>query len=85
MQRAESVNLSESGALFNTNLPMTIGSEIEILLKMPEEISRKPTTEWPCAGHIVRLQPGGGPLGTMGVGVEFDYYQVLRSRSDTPI
>lgn len=82
---AESVNLSETGTLFNTDMPVAIGSELEILLKMPEEITGKPSTEWRCAGHVVRLQSGGGPKGTIGVGVEFDYYQILRSRTDIPL
>ena len=35
-RRAESVNLSETGAFFATDAPIAIGSVIEILLKMAE-------------------------------------------------
>jgi len=77
----ESENLSETGTLFSTDVPPLIGSAVEILLIMPQEISGKPTTEWRCAGHVVRFQPGDTAGGELGVGVEFDYYEILRSKS----
>jgi hypothetical protein len=48
---------------------------------MPEEITGKPTTEWRCSGRVVRLQPVDTPQGKTGVGVEFDYYEILRSKA----
>jgi Tfp pilus assembly protein PilZ len=76
-QRAESQNLSDRGTFFATDTPLDIGSAVEILLKMPEEISGKPTTEWRCTGHVVRLEPVDSPRGKMGVGVQFDCYEIL--------
>jgi hypothetical protein len=67
-QRAESENRSERGVFFATNAPLVIGSAVEILLKMPEEISGRPTTEWRCTGHVVRLEPVDTPRGKLGVG-----------------
>ncbi len=75
----ESENLSETGTFFSTDVPLVIGSAVEILLIMPQEISRKPTTEWRCAGHVVRFQPGNAGGGELGI--EFDYYETLRSKS----
>ena len=80
-QSAESQNLSERGTFFATDAPLVIGSAVEILLKMPEEITGKPTTEWRCTGHVVRLEPVNSPRGTMGVGVQFDCYEILRSKT----
>jgi hypothetical protein len=82
-RRAESENLSESGTLFATDEPIAIGSALEILLKMPEEVTSKPTTEWRCTGHVVRHQPVDGKRAELGVGVQFDCYEVLRSKTDT--
>ena len=79
----ESVNISKTGAFFATDLPIAIGSAVEVLLKMPEELTGKPATEWRCAGHVVRLQPADTPGGKLGVGVEFDYYEILRSKTAT--
>jgi Tfp pilus assembly protein PilZ len=80
-RRAESLDLSEKGTFFVTDVPIPIGSAVEILLKMPEEVTGKPTTEWRCSGHVVRLQPVDTPRGKLGVGVEFDYYEILRSKA----
>jgi hypothetical protein len=84
-RRAESQNLSECGTFFATDEPMAIGSAVEILLKMPEVISGNPTTEWRCTGHVVRVEPIDTPRGKLGVGVQFDYYEILRSKTAFPI
>jgi hypothetical protein len=62
-RRAESENLSERGVFFATDAPLVIGSAVEVLLKMPEEISGRPTTEWRCTGQVVRLEPVDTPRG----------------------
>ena len=80
----ESDNLSETGTFFSMDAPLVIGSAVEILLVMPQEISGKPTTEWRCAVHVVRFQPGDTAGGELGVGVEFDYYEILRSKAPIP-
>jgi PilZ domain len=77
-QRNESVNLSERGIFFATNSPMSIGTVVEVLLKMPEQITGEPTTEWLCSGHVVRVNPIDSPRGRLGVGVQFDCYQITR-------
>src|SRR5229473_2412328 len=84
-QRAESENLSERGTFFATDAPLAIGSAVEILLKMPEEITGKPATEWRCTGHVVRLELVDTPRGKLGVGVQFDCYEILQSRTTSPI
>jgi len=84
-QRAESENLSERGTFFATDAPLAIGSALEILLKMPEEITGKPTTKWRCTGRVVRLEPVDTPQGKLGVGVQFDCYEILRSKTDTAL
>jgi hypothetical protein len=70
--------LSEDGILFATDLVIPLGAVLEILLKMPEVITGKPPTEWLCSGHVVRVEPVDSPRGKLGVGVQFDCYQVSR-------
>jgi len=82
---AESENLSERGAFFATDAPLAIGSAVEILLKMPEEITGKPAAEWRCTGHVVRLQPVDISVGKLGVGVQFDCYEILCSKTDASL
>jgi hypothetical protein len=82
-QQTESENLSETGAFFSTDAIMAIGSAVEILLKMPQEVTGKPATEWRCTGHVVRLEPSATPRGQLRVGVQFDCYEILRSKTAT--
>jgi len=82
-RRVESENLSEHGTLFATDFPMAIGTAVQILLKMPQEVTGKPTTEWRCTGHVVRLQPVDSSRSQLGVGVQFDCYEILRSNTVT--
>jgi len=79
-RRAESVNLSETGAFFATDAPIAIGSVIEILLKMAEEITGNPPHG--VAGHAVRLQRLDTFRGNLRGGVQFDYYEILPSKTD---
>jgi hypothetical protein len=81
-RQGESINLSESGALLSTESSIPIGSAVELLLWMPEHITGKPATEWRCTGHVVRAQTLDPPQGKLGFGVEFDYHELLRSKSD---
>jgi len=74
--RAESVNLSQRGIYFATKRSYREGEIVEVLLKMPEEVSGEPTTEWRCTGHVVRVEPMRRPEGKVGVGVQFYYCEV---------
>ena len=78
-QRTESLNLSQSGVFFATDSPIREGEAVEILLKMPEEITEEPTTEWRCTGHVVRVARVDSSRGKLGVGVQFDCYEVSRA------
>lgn len=75
-ERGKSENLSEQGILFATNSVISVGTVLEILLKMPEIITGEPTTEWLCSGHVVRVEPIDSPRGKLGVAVQFDCYQI---------
>src|SRR5260370_23267614 len=74
--RAESVNLSQRGIYFATKSALCKGEIVEVLLKMPEEVSGEETTEWRCTGHVA---PVDSPTGKLGVGVQFYCYEVARA------
>jgi hypothetical protein len=76
--RAESVNLSQRGIYFATKSSLCKGEIVEVLLKMPEEVSGEETTEWRCTGDVVRVEPFDSPTGKLGVGVQFYCYEVAR-------
>lgn len=70
-KRAESVNLSQRGILFASNSRIPEGEVVEILLKMPEEVTGQPTTEWRCTGQVARVELADSFNGKFGVGVQF--------------
>lgn len=78
-QGAESVNLSRRGIFFATDSHLSKGQVVEILLKMPEEITGEPTAEWRCTGHVVRVEPANFAKGKFGVGVHFYCYETSRA------
>jgi len=77
-ERAESVNLSQRGIFFASSLRIAKGEVVEILLKMPEEITGQPTTEWRCTGQVVRVEAADSLEGKFGVGVQFYCYEASR-------
>jgi PilZ domain len=82
-QRAESLNLSERGIYFLTRATLGKDETVEVLLKMPEEISGESPTEWRCIGRVVRVE--GRPMldGKTGVAVAFHHCEPLyREASD---
>lgn len=81
-RRVESLNLSQHGVFFATDSAIREGETVEILLKMPEDITAQPTTEWTCTGHVVRVERVDSSHGRMGVGVQFDCYEVSREELD---
>ena len=81
-ERAESVNLSRRGIFFSTNSHLSKGQVVEILLKMPEEITGEPPTEWRCTGYVVRVESADSSVESFGVGVHFYCYE--SSRAEQP-
>jgi hypothetical protein len=71
-QLTESENISKDGMYFATDLAVSVGAVVEVLLKMPEEVTGEAPVEWRCTGHVVRVEPGKLPSGEHLIGVQFD-------------
>jgi hypothetical protein len=88
---AESLNVSTRGIYFATDLPLRVGTPLQLVFEMPEEVTHKPASEWCCTGHVVHVQPNGSTQGAVCVGVRFDCYEVLPAlrefgdRRDVPL
>jgi hypothetical protein len=78
-QITESVDVSADGLYFASDRPMKVGTEVEIYLEMPEEITGEPSCEWHCQGRVVHVRPYFLPFGKSGVGVQFDRREVCRA------
>ncbi len=77
-RREESENLSQRGVFFATDLPLSKGAALDLLVEMPEEVTGVPAAQWLCTGHVVRVVEMASPRGARGVGVQFDFYEVSR-------
>lgn len=80
-QSIESLNVSAGGIYFPTNLPLLKGTRVRLLFRLPEQITRKPPIDWVCMGHVVHAEPASSGNGLLGVGVQFDCYEVVRPQS----
>jgi hypothetical protein len=76
-KKVESVNVSECGVYFETDTPPREGAAVQIRLEMPKEITGDATAEWRCTGKVVGVRPTRRPGGSLGVGVRFDYYEIM--------
>jgi len=74
---AESLNVSPRGICFATDLSLQKGSAVQLTFEMPEEVSKKPRSEWRCTGHVVHVQTNRSSQWAICVGVAFDCYEVL--------
>ena len=73
---AESLDISEEGALIETDLPLRIGAFLDLRIELPEQITGQPTTEWRFKSRVVRMAPSAGRR--LKVGVHFDRLHVSR-------
>jgi hypothetical protein len=72
-----STNISSTGLYFASETPFSVGTQVEIVLRMPEEVVGKPSREWLCRGRVARVQEhlSGDHV---GVGVQFYFYDVVK-------
>lgn len=74
----ESTDISARGFYFETDLPLKVGTPVQVTLRMPEEIAGRVLPEWRCHGRVVHVDTVGVPPGESRVGVEIQYYEVLK-------
>src|SRR5713226_10678180 len=74
-------DLSSRGVFFFTSAPLTEGSEIELTLRMPSEITLGESMPVRCRGHILRVIRPGSPSDSshaepkIGVAVRLECYE----------
>jgi hypothetical protein len=73
---AKSVDISEQGALVETDLPVRVGALLDLRIELPEEITGQPTTEWRCKSRVVHLALASSQGYPVKVGVHFDWLDV---------
>ena len=84
-------DLSSRGVFFFTDSPLTEGTEIEITLRMPSEITLGESMPVRCRGRILRVVRPATKLSSdtsdseakIGVAVRLDGYEYLPDSSDS--
>jgi hypothetical protein len=79
-QTGESENISQRGMFLSTDVPLKIGTPVEVSLHMPREIAAKLTTDVTCVARVVHVRPGSSPEGRMGVGLRIERYEAKQGR-----
>ncbi len=77
MQNAESVNLSERGVYFETEVAPAVGTAVELILKMPRELTGREPTELRCTARVIHVRPDPLLDGKAGVGVYIEHYESM--------
>jgi hypothetical protein len=72
----KSVDISGGGALLETDMPLRVGSILDLRIELPEEITGQPTTEWRCKSRVVRIVPTPSASYPVMAGVHFDWVDV---------
>lgn len=82
-------DLSSRGVFFFTDLPLAEGTEIELTLKMPAEITLGESMPVRCRAHVLRVVRPNGTLANaaaetkIGVAVRLESYEYLQAVSDS--
>ena len=79
--RAESVNLSPRGIYFATDYPLRVGSQIEMHMRMPREVSGQPNDDVHFTGRVVHIEPDTFLGGKAGVGVHIERFEAAAGAS----
>jgi hypothetical protein len=80
-QRAESQNRCANATFFATDSLLSVDTTVEVLPKMPKEITGDATTERLCTGDVVRVRPINSSHGRLDPGAQIHCHQVLRGET----
>lgn len=76
-QVGESVNLSERGVYFETEVAPAVGTPVELILRMPRELTGREATELCCVARVIHVRPDPLSNGKVGVGVYIERYESM--------
>jgi hypothetical protein len=73
--RADTRDVSYRGLYFLSETKFEVGSEIDFVLTLPQNISVSGEVDIRCSGKILRVE--GGTNGTMGIAAKIERYEFL--------
>ena len=78
-QTAESENISQRGMYFMTDVPLKVGTPVEVSLRMPQELAGKSSSDVKCVARVVHVRPSSTPGGMLGIGLHIERYEAKAS------
>jgi hypothetical protein len=70
-------NVSSSGVYFEFAAPLDVGTALEFVLTLPEQITKGNAVRIKCVGKVVRVDPNKQE-GSLGVAATIERYEFLR-------
>jgi Tfp pilus assembly protein PilZ len=64
---------------FLTNVPLKVGTPVEVLLRMPQELAGKVASDVKCVARVVHVKPNSGPGGMLGIGLHIERYEAQQT------
>jgi len=74
---AQTRDVSYRGLYFLAEMQFKIGSAIDFVITLPEQVTRSGDVKIHCQGQIVRVEPTHN--GTMGIAAKIDRYEFLHA------
>jgi Tfp pilus assembly protein PilZ len=81
-QAAESENISQRGLYFLSDVPLKIGTPVEVSLHMPQELAEKVASDVKCVARVVHVRPSSAVGGKSGIGLHIERYEAKASARD---
>ena len=78
-QTAQSENISQRGLYFMTNVPLKIGTPVEVSLRMPQEVAGRVANDVKCMARVVHVKQSYAPGGMSGIGLHIERYEAKAS------
>jgi hypothetical protein len=71
-------NVSSSGVYFEFAAPLDVGTALEFVLTLPEQITKGNAVRIKCVGKVVRVDEGKSSESSLGVAATIERYEFLR-------
>lgn len=72
-------DVSSSGVLFEFASPIEVGTALEFVLTLPEEITKGSSVRIKCMGKVVRVDRGQAENRRVGIAATIERYEFLRT------
>jgi hypothetical protein len=72
---AQTRDVSYRGLYFLSENDFSIGSEIEFVITLPQQVTQSGDVNIRCLGHIVRVEPDGN--GRTGIAAKIERYEFI--------